>query len=1095
MAVRNREILFIVRMRNQARKALRSLGTDLGGTAKKAKTASASLKKTGVAATKAGISMKAAGVGATALGAGMGRASIAARGLLVAVAPLLGALTFVAAIKTIGDFEKQMQAVRAITGATNKEFVALEREARRLGATTVFSATEAAGGLEFLARAGFTANEAIKAVGATLNLAVAGNLGLAESADIVSNVMQAFGIEVTKTAEATDILSFVAASSNTNVTQLGQAMKFAAPIANALGVSMNDTAAAIGVLGNAGVQASLAGTGMRQAMLRLIDATPKSIKALKSLGLTFADVDPRTRSLANIFRTLKEAGLDASRAIQIFGIRTSGTALILTAGADKLEELAKQSKNVGGFAAETARIMQDNLTDSFKQLVSAVQEAIIAFGKAGFAQALRDTIDTVTSAVRILSGFEGAAENATTAAKVLAVAIKVLGVAFGFFVVTKVIGVIIGIVGALGRMVAIIKVARIATLALNTALLLNPFVLVAAAGVALGLGISLLINKTKELTKEQKELKSAMEDVRIVEQSSTKDTQVGIAKRITALQNVRAIQTQMLVDARARAAALKKVAAETGLKVDVNAAKLASNVVRALNSNLIGTRLSLVALNNAIEKGSTDLSKAAKAATGLEKALKAVGLVGANVQTTLDGLLDANVKGRAATEKNKTALIFLNKQLGLSEKFLEAQGTSSDEVRQAIAKLTRAEELNISVVQATINKLKEEAKLVGLSIQQKKIEVEVIKAKNAALAIGETFGKAEETRIRAQAAITAAAVAASKAKIKADREIIASKKRAEKAEKNFDNQLRRTIASINLETASIGKSSDAIARARVVQEQRNKAIAAGIAGSKKAADAENAVTAALDAQVAARLKARGDAIAGAKKGLKSFIDEAQDLNKQFEMFTTSTLNNLADTISEFAETGKLSFKSLADAAIKDLQRIVSRGLVADLAGVFGFAGSGGQKGGGSGSGLLSGLGGFISKLFSKGGVVGRDGKRGPVVSAAAFVGAQRFQQGGTVQRRGTDSVPILATPGEVVFTEEQAASLRRVLETRNVGGLTPSPSVRQPLGGGVDARGVSNEVTVVMNITTPDVGGFRRSQGQIGAEAAASINRSLRRNR
>ena len=1124
--MRNREILFIVRMRNETRKALGGLRGDLSRTAKKARAASASVSKLDATAKRAGAGMKAAGVGATAMGAGMGRASVAARGLLTTIAPLLGALTFVAAIKTIGDFEKQMQAVRAITGATNKEFVALEREARRLGATTVFSATEAAGGLEFLARAGFTANEAIKAVGATLNLAVVGNLGLAESADIVSNVMQAFGIEVTKTAEATDVLSFVAASSNTNVQQLGSAMKFAAPIANALGVSLNDTAAAIGVLGNAGVQASLAGTGMRQSLLRLIDTTPKATRALRSLGLEFSDVDPRTRSLAEIFKTLQDAGLDASRAIQLFGIRTSGTALILTAGADKLKELAEEAKNVSGFAEEAARIMQDNLTDAFKQLVSSIQEAIIAFGKGGFGAALRDTIDTITGAVRVLSGFEGAAENATTASRILAVAIKALGATFAVFLGLKVVSGVVAMGASILRMTGIIKLARKAQLAFNVAMLLNPVVLVAAAAVALGVGIGLLLKNTKELTKEQRELIRIGNDLRILEESAGRDSQVSIKKQIEALTAMRAIRVQLLVDARNRAVVLKKIAGETKLKVDVTAAAVAARVVRTLESAVNATKIRILLLNSALKDGSTDLSRTAKKASALTEALKKVGLVGANVQTTLDGLLDANVKGRAATEKNASALIFLNKQLKLSEKFLKAQGTSLDEVRQAIAKLTREEELNISVVEATINSLKEEAFLAGKSIEQKKVEIEVIKARTAALKLGEAFGPEQERRVRRQAEITAAAVKASKDKLKADRESIAVEGRATRRKESFEAQLRKTIASIDLETANIGRSTEATRRARVVQEQRNKARKAGILDAVKLAQVEDEVTAALDRQRAAELKARGDAIAGAKKGLKSFIDEAQDLNKQFEGFTTSTLNNLTDAITEFAETGKVSFKSLADAAIADLQRIVSKGLVADLAGVFGLTGTGGQKGGGGGD-LLSGLGSLVANLFqsndggdsvahggggggggglladlgstiagffqSSGGVVGRDGRPG-VFSAAAFAHAQRFQLGGRVQPRGTDSVPILATPGEVVLTEEQAGSLRRVLETRNVGGLAPSPTVRQPFGGAIDARGVSNEVTVVMNINTPDVSGFRRSQGQIGAEAAASINRALRRN-
>ncbi len=211
-----------------------------------------------------------------------------------ALAPFIGAAALVigiiSATRVLAGFGQQMAAVRAITGATEQQFALLENEARRLGATTRFTAQQAADGLEFLARAGFSAEDATEALEGTLNLASAGMLDLASSADIVSNVIQQFGLDTAETNRVVDVLAVTAANSNTNVFQLGEAFKFVGPIARALNISVEDTSELLGLLGNAGIQASNAGAGLRRAFFGLINTTPKAAKALATLGLTTKDV-------------------------------------------------------------------------------------------------------------------------------------------------------------------------------------------------------------------------------------------------------------------------------------------------------------------------------------------------------------------------------------------------------------------------------------------------------------------------------------------------------------------------------------------------------------------------------------------------------------------------------------------------------------------------------------------------------------------------------------------------------------------------------------------------------------------------------------
>src|SRR5690606_26502147 len=138
-----------------------------------------------------------------------------------------------AALKAGADFEQGMNRVRALTGATGDTFKALEDQAKRLGATTQFLATEAADAMGFLAQAGFNAEQILGSMEATLNLAAAAQLDLGQAADIVSNVMQGYGLATSEAGRATDVLTQAFSSSNTNLEQLGQAMKYVGPIASA----------------------------------------------------------------------------------------------------------------------------------------------------------------------------------------------------------------------------------------------------------------------------------------------------------------------------------------------------------------------------------------------------------------------------------------------------------------------------------------------------------------------------------------------------------------------------------------------------------------------------------------------------------------------------------------------------------------------------------------------------------------------------------------------------------------------------------------------------------------------------------------------
>jgi TP901 family phage tail tape measure protein len=340
------------------------------------------------------------------------------------------------AIRTMAGFESQMSELRGVTNATAIQMEIMEDTVRELGANTRFSAAEAAEGMTFLARAGFDVAEATEALPATLNLAAAGSLELGEAADIASNVLSAFSLQASETTRVVDVLLTTANNANTNVQQLGDAFEYVGPVAGALQVPIEETAAALGVLGNAGIQASSAGTGLRGVLTRLLNPSGKARAALEQMGITAADVNPEMHSLTDIFKTFRERNLGASQALDIFGQRHVAAALAITSQTDALETLIEKNQAAEGAAARVARIMDDNLAGAVKALRSAFEELYLELGDSGVAGGLRDVVDTATQLLRVLGGNKEAIEEANPVIKAMAAATKLVSAAIMFLVDT-----------------------------------------------------------------------------------------------------------------------------------------------------------------------------------------------------------------------------------------------------------------------------------------------------------------------------------------------------------------------------------------------------------------------------------------------------------------------------------------------------------------------------------------------------------------------------------------------------------------------------------------------------------------------------------
>lgn len=316
------------------------------------------------------------------------------------VLALGAALTAGVGVKALVDFGAAMSKVKAVSGATNKEFKGMRMVAKELGATTVFSASQAASGMEFLSRAGFDASEIIKSMPAVLDLAASSALDLATAADITSNIMTGFGISASETNKVADIMATINASANTNVQQLGDAMKFVGPIANKMGQSIEVTAAAMGALSDAGLQGSMAGTGLRKVLSTLASPSKSVSNGLAALGVDLRKINPETNDLVTVLKELEKANLTAGNALQIFGERGGPAFSVLIDNIPKVEKLTAKLNKSAGAAKRMADIMRDNLLGAGKEAISAFEGLIITLGDLGLTRTLKNVSESITFVTR-----------------------------------------------------------------------------------------------------------------------------------------------------------------------------------------------------------------------------------------------------------------------------------------------------------------------------------------------------------------------------------------------------------------------------------------------------------------------------------------------------------------------------------------------------------------------------------------------------------------------------------------------------------------------------------------------------------------------
>lgn len=288
-------------------------------------------------------------------------------------------------IEVGSSFEAQMDKVAAISGATGGDLERLTNKAKEMGATTKFSATESGEALEYMAMAGWKTNDMVNGLEGIMNLAAASGEDLATTSDIVTDALTAFGKTAEDSGRLADIMAAASSNANTNVSMMGETFKYAAPVAGALGYTMEDTSIAIGLMANAGIKASQAGTSLRTGLTRLAAPTAEVSDAMSQFGISITDNDGKMLTFRDLMVQLREklGGLDeasqAAAVSTIFGKNAmSGWLAVINGSEADFEKLTAAVDGSNGAAERMAGTMQDNLTGKITILQSALEGLGIA---------------------------------------------------------------------------------------------------------------------------------------------------------------------------------------------------------------------------------------------------------------------------------------------------------------------------------------------------------------------------------------------------------------------------------------------------------------------------------------------------------------------------------------------------------------------------------------------------------------------------------------------------------------------------------------------------------------------------------------------
>ena len=380
---------------------------------------------------------------------------------LMPVTAAVGGLS-AAAVKVASDFDSAMSQVAAVSGAAGKELDALRDKAREMGSKTKFSASEAAEAMNYMAMAGWKTGDMLEGIEGIMNLSAASGEDLATTSDIVTDALTALGLSAADSGHFADILAAASSNANTNVSMMGETFKYCAPVAGALGFTAEDTAEAIGLMANAGIKSSQAGTAMRTMLTSLTGEVTFVGDAFGELTVQTTNADGSMRSLGDIltdcraaFAQMSEAERAANAEALVGKNAMSGFLAVMNAAPGDIEKLNSAINNCDGTAERMAETMQDNLAGQLTILKSQLEELAISIGEI-LMPSIRQIVGWIQGLVDWLNGLDEGTKKVIVTVALVAAALgpvlivvgKVVGaVGTILTVVPKVAGAVSGVIG------------------------------------------------------------------------------------------------------------------------------------------------------------------------------------------------------------------------------------------------------------------------------------------------------------------------------------------------------------------------------------------------------------------------------------------------------------------------------------------------------------------------------------------------------------------------------------------------------------------------------------------------------------------------
>lgn len=361
------------------------------------------------------------------------------------------------------QFEQSMANAGSVSGATAEELQRMTDLAREMGSKTVYSASQAADALYYMASAGYKVDQMAAAIQPTLNLAAATQNDLAFTTDTVVATLNQFQLGAEGAERVSNVFAAAIGASQATLEKLGNSMSYVGPVANSLGYSIEETTGALAVLYNAGYDGSMAGTSLRQSLVALMNPTTSAQKVFADLGLDLALLDPTTNSLADIIDVLGKSGMTTAQAMEVFGARAGpGMLALLSAGGDAVRDMTEA---VTGTTAATTMAEQqlDTLQGQMKLLKSEVEEIALQFGDV-LIPIIRQLLKKyITPLIHKISGLSSGTKKTIVTVALLAAAIGPLFLIIGKLVsgigaIAKVASLLFSKVGLIIAIIAVVAI-------------------------------------------------------------------------------------------------------------------------------------------------------------------------------------------------------------------------------------------------------------------------------------------------------------------------------------------------------------------------------------------------------------------------------------------------------------------------------------------------------------------------------------------------------------------------------------------------------------------------------------------------------------